>query len=820
LSGVVPDKFRISHKNTKSPNDTKELFLCFGVLVALIFKNMIKNRERFLAFVFLFCIGMQVSMYSQPKINVIPLPAKVKYGSGNFVLTGQTQVLVSSEDEEIMKLAGYFSERVCLIGKPIKDPGNPGSPSIVFRIEKEGKLPAEGYSLKITKSRITLAGGSGAGLFYGIQTLLQLLPEETAVPEALKTASRMEVPCLDITDNPRFPYRGMHLDVSRHFFSKEFVKKYIDLLAMYKMNTFHWHLTDDNGWRIEIKKYPKLTQIGAWRVDREELPWGDRPPQQPGEKATYGGFYSQDDIREVVRYAQERYITIIPEIEMPAHSREVLAAYPQFSCTGGPFTVPPGSYWPNSDILCAGNDSTFIFLQDVLAEVMQLFPSKCIHVGGDEADKTEWKKCPKCQARMKSEGLKDEKELQSYFMSRMGKFISSKDHKMIGWDEILEGGLAPDATVMSWRGVEGGIAAARQGHDVIMTPTNYCYFDYYQADPDFEPKAIGGYVPLKKVYSFEPVPKELNKAESRFILGAQGNLWTEFIPTSQQAEYMALPRMIALAEVDWTPAEMKDWTSFRIRLNDQFKRLDKMQVNYSKGSFRVDITTSFDKKSNVLKVKMESEQPGLPIYYTLDAKDPTIKSSSYADPFAIKQNCYIKAGIFLDGKLKEKCSERSILYHKAVGKKVTYSQPYSYRYTAGGDGALTDGMRGTSNHRDGTWQGYLGNGMDVIIDLGKIDSIMSVSAAFLQVAASWIFMPDTVVISLSRDGKRFHSINEIPNDIPKKTDRPIIKQFSQGFPMTKARYIKVRAVNPGVCPPWHEGAGEACWIFTDEIVVY
>jgi hexosaminidase len=411
-------------------------------------------------------------------------------------------------------------------------------------------------------------------------------------------------------------------------------------------------------------------------------------------------------------------------------------------------------------------------------------------------------------------------ELQSYFIKRIDKFLISKNRKMIGWDEILEGGVAPEATVMSWRGIEGGISAARQGHHVIMTPTTFCYFDYYQADPDFEPKAIGGFLPLKKVYSFDPTPKELTKEEARLILGTQGNVWTEYIPTPQHVEYMAVPRMIALAEVAWTANELKNWESFRQRLSEHFKRLDYLKVNYSKGSFKVDITTRFDKKNNVLIARLESEQLDMVIHYTLNGNDPTPKSSIYSKPVELKGNSYIKAGIFADGKVKEKFSERSVLFHKATGKKVNYYQPYSYRYTAGGDGALTDGLRGTTNHRDGCWQGFLGHDMDVIIDLGKIDSIMSVSVAFLQNPVNWIFMPDTVIISLSRDGKRFHSINELWNDVPKKTDRPIIKQFSQGFPMTKARYIKVRAKNPGVCPPWHEGAGEPCWLFTDEIVVY
>jgi hexosaminidase len=360
-------------------------------------------------------LGLSLSLFAQqskPHTNVIPQPAKIKPGQGNFLLTENIPLLINGNNEDLKKSAQLFIEKIKLFGGPVLSvremtANDKKISSISFTMAKEGKLPIEGYTLKVTGKNITLTGGSGAGLFYGTQTLFQLLPLSPGieVDGTMKTLSTLEVPCLEITDQPRYPYRGMHLDVSRHFFPKDFIKKYIDLIAMYKMNTFQWHLTDDNGWRIEIRKYPKLTEIGAWHVDREDLPWTERPPQKPGEKATYGGFYTQDDIREIVQYAKEKYVTIIPEIEMPAHSVEVLAAYPQFSCTGGPFTVPPGSYWPNSDILCAGNDSVFQFLQDVLTEVIELFPSKYIHIGGDEADKTRWKECPKCQARIKSEGL-------------------------------------------------------------------------------------------------------------------------------------------------------------------------------------------------------------------------------------------------------------------------------------------------------------------------------------------------------------------------------------------------------------------------------
>ncbi|MEI7663982.1 MAG: family 20 glycosylhydrolase, partial [Bacteroidota bacterium] len=599
------------------------------------------------------------------------------------------------------------------------------------------------------------------------------------------------------------------------------VKRYIDLLATYKMNRFHWHLTDDNGWRIEIKKYPKLMQTGAWHVDHEDLPWNSRPVQQAGEKANYGGYYSQDEVREIVQYAADRFVTIIPEIEMPAHSVEVLAAYPQFSCTGGPFTVPTGSYWPNLDILCAGNDSVFTFMEDVLTEVIALFPSQYIHIGGDEADKTNWKTCPKCQARIKAEGLKDEKELQSYFIKRIEKFIVSKNRKIIGWDEILDGGIAPEATVMSWRGVEGGIAAARLGHDAIMTPGTYCYFDHYQASPATEPKAIGGFTTLKKVYSYEPVPAELTKEQAKHILGAQGNLWTEFIPTPSHAEYMAVPRMIALAEVVWSAKNSRNWLDFQHRMKDQFKRLQLRKVNYSKGSFKVEVKTKVDKKTKAIKLVLDSEQPETPMHYTLDGNEVTAASPLYKSPVDITKNGVVKAGLFPDGKLGESAIEMPLIFHRAIGKPVKYLTEYSYRYPAGGTGGLTDGLRGTIDHHDGMWQGFLGNSLDVIIDLGEEMPVNSVQMNFIQNQKSWIFLPEVVEYSLSSDGKKYHSFNEVPNTISPKEVQVFMQPFNfQFMAKTRARYIHVKAKNPGKCPAWHEGAGEPCWIFTDEIVVF
>ncbi|MCX6304927.1 MAG: family 20 glycosylhydrolase [Bacteroidetes bacterium] len=760
-------------------------------------------------------------------ISIVPKPVMMKTGAGQFVINRLTLILVEGHDEEVTKIARIFADRIRYSGGPLievremtKEDKN--LPAVVFaRKLQHSTLPDEGYELNITTKKVLLTAKTGAGLFYGVQTLFQLLPADISSHNLPMSRKEWELPAVRISDYPRYPYRGMHLDVSRHFFPKEFIKRYIDLISMYKMNTFHWHLTDDNGWRIEIKKYPKLMQIGAWHVDHEDKPWGERPAQQEGERATYGGYYSQDEIREIVQYAADRYVTVIPEIEMPAHSVEVLAAYPQFSCTRGPFTVPPGSYWPNIDILCAGNDSVFTFMEDVLTEVMALFPSKYIHVGGDEADKTNWKKCPKCQERMKAEGLKNEKELQSYFIKRIEKFIISKNHKMIGWDEILEGGLAPEATVMSWRGIEGGIAAARQGHDAIMTPGSYCYFDYYQADPANEPKAIGGLVTLKKVYSFEPTPGELTAREARHILGAQGNLWAEFIPTPAHAEYMAVPRMIALAEVVWSPKSARNWTDFRHRMAAQYVRLTRMKVNYSKGSFKAEVNTEFDKKTNSVRLILGSEQLDVPIRYTLDGNDVKPTSPEYSAPVEIKGNGVIKAGLFVDGQLKEKATEMPLIFHLGIGKPVKYLTSYSDRYPAAGNIALTDGLRGSVNHRDGLWQGYLGNDLDLIIDLGREIPVNSVQANFLQNQRSWIFLPVVVEYSLSSDGKKYHSFNEVLTSISPKEDQVFIQPFNfQFMANSKARYIRVKAKNLGKCPSWHEGAGEPCWLFADEIVVF
>ena len=508
--------------------------------------------------------------------SVIPQPVQMEVGRGGFDLDADTRIMLSNPTNlEVQQLTESWARPIratsgfnlLLVDTPDDAPSN----MITLRLSQDAPHPAEGYRLNVTSDAVTVEAKTPAGLFYGLQTLTQLLFGDHT--------SGWSVPVVQIVDAPRFAYRGMHLDVGRHFFPVAFIKKYIDLLAMYKMNKFHWHLTDDQGWRIEIKKYPKLTEIGAYRQETvmgKNFERFDRP--YIGDEKPHGGFYTQEEVREVVAYARARYIDVIPEIEMPGHATAALAAYPEFACTDGPFDVPT-TWGIFEDVFCP-KEETFQFLEDVLTEVIALFPSQYIHIGGDEVPKVRWQESEVAQEVISREGLADEDELQSYFIKRIESFLQAQGRRLIGWDEILEGGLAPDATVMSWRGMEGGIEAARQGHDVIMTPTSHTYFDYYQGDPVQEPLAIRGLTPLEKVYGFEPVPETLSAEDAAHILGAQGNVWTEYMATTDHVEYMVFPRMLALAEVVWSPQELRNWEDFVQRLPDHLRYLDALGVNY------------------------------------------------------------------------------------------------------------------------------------------------------------------------------------------------------------------------------------------------
>ena len=536
-------------------------------------------KHSFLLFFLITLIGISsVSFGGKPvEISIVPQPRFIQKGHGQFRISDRTRILIDAGNTELLKIAKTLKFKLnesLGIGLAINESGkgNLKNTIILSLINADTTLGIEGYELSVTKKKVIILANAPNGIFYGLQSLFQLLPPAVE-GKAQKTVKSVLVPVVLIKDKPRFSYRGMHLDICRHMFPIDVIRKYIDLMAMYKMNTFHWHLTDDQGWRIEIKKYPLLSQLGSLRQGTQ-IGHTDSTDNIP-----YGGFYTQEEARSIVQYAAEHFITVIPEIEMPGHSVAALTAYPQYSCTGGPFEVRK-TWGVSDDIFCAGNDSTFLFLQDILTEIIDIFPSTLIHVGGDEAPKNRWKECPKCQGRMQSEGLKNEMELQSYFTRRIETFLAKKNRRLLGWDEILEGGLPPEATVMSWQGTTGGIAAARQFHDVIMSPGSYCYFDHYQSDPATEPLAFGGLTTLEKVYSFEPVPAELSSAESKHILGAQCNLWTEYITTPEYLEYMAYPRAIALAEVNWSSKESRNWTNFTKRMQNQYPRLDLKKVNY------------------------------------------------------------------------------------------------------------------------------------------------------------------------------------------------------------------------------------------------
>lgn len=516
------------------------------------------------------------SVFSTETLPLIPMPAQVRQTQGHFALSATTHVLAQGDAGEV---ALQLQERLSKAGLSLKKgvPGDAPKDSIIFKKNAElaADLGKEGYRLSVSSQTIVIEAAESAGLFYGMQTLLQLLPVEVFSQTPAQNVQWM-IPCVEIRDVPRFEWRGMHLDVCRHFMPKEFILKYIDLLALHKMNRFHWHLTDDQGWRIEIKKYPKLTEIGAWRA--ETIVGKNHKPPRRFDGKPHGGFYTQDEIREVVAYARQRFVTVVPEIEMPGHVQAAIAAYPELGTTGK--QVPVLTWWGGCEEILNADESTVLFMQDVLTEVLELFDSEFIHIGGDEVNKEPWKNSPQVQARMKELGIGTEEELQSWFIHRMDQFLTARGRRLVGWDEILEGGLAPGATVMSWRGEEGGIKAAMAGHDVVMAPSKYTYFDFYQADPNSEPLAIGGFLTLRKVYSYDPISAALDASKRKHILGVQAQVWAEYIGDWRHAEYMAFPRGCALAEVAWSPLDVKDYGSFFRRLQTHLRRLSMLDVNY------------------------------------------------------------------------------------------------------------------------------------------------------------------------------------------------------------------------------------------------
>ena len=745
----------------------------------------------------------------QAHINIIPAPVKCIENPGNFIFDRNMSVHFQITNRDLAAAVNFFNNslnRVTGFSLPV----NKVSKKLInLHLGSFKEIGDEGYFLTVTPVSISIKANTRKGIVYGLQSLLQLLP-------AIRTNADLKIPCMEVTDYPRFAWRGMHLDVCRHFFGPEFVKEYIDLIASYKLNTFHWHLTDDQGWRIEIKKYPLLTQTGAWRVDETNEIWGTRPQAIPGKPATYGGYYTQEQIKDIIQYAADRNVTIVPEIEMPGHAAAAIASYPFLSCSQQPqLPMTGGNYTNISSNFCAGNDSSFTFLENVLSEVIQLFPSAYIHIGGDEVDKSAWKACTKCQARMKAAGLQNEEQLQSYFIGRIEKFVNSKGRKIIGWDEILEGGLAPNAAVMSWRGEAGGVQAASLKHEVVMTPGTPCYFDHYQAGPEGEPLAFGGFNTLQMVYEYEPIPSNLDTASQRYILGAQGNLWTEYITTPLQIEYMLLPRMPALAEVVWTPKKKRNWADFNSRLPYHYNRFEQRGTQYCHGNFTVKITPV--SKNGKLTATLSNEIINSDIYYTTNGTFPGIQSAKYTGPIPIDSTTTIRAITVMNGRaIGQVAASQEFAFHKAIGKKVNYTYPVSSYYLADGPNSLTDGIRGKFNiHK--YWLGFNGEDLIATLDLGSIDTLRSISLGCLQKYTDWIFLPQWVKFEISSDGNSYTEIKSITNPI--SINQPeLIYDFMATFHPESARYIRITAKN-NMCPPGHSGAGKPGWIFADEIIV-
>ena len=752
-----------------------------------------------------------------PQIAIVPYPNHLETGRGTYRVTDRPVTCDSRTDERTQRAVVGFAARLATVTGGT----NPVTvadevPASGIRFITDESLPAEGYELNVDGEGIEVRASQFPGFLYALQSLEQLLPAAVYGTEPAPDAA-WEVPCVKIADAPRFAYRGMHLDVARHFFSVDEVKRYIDVMAIHKLNTLHWHLTDDQGWRIEIKRYPELTAVGSIRkatVVRKE--WGtyDGTP--------YGGFYTQDEIRDVVKYAADRGVTVIPEIDLPGHMLAALTAYPELGCTGGPYEVW-GRWGVADDVLCPGREKTFEFLEGVLTEVMELFPSEYIHIGGDECPKVRWEKCPRCQAKIRQLGLKDDGEhtaehyLQSYVTDRIGKFLAQHGRRIIGWDEILEGRAPSDAVVMSWRGSEGGIAAAKLGHDVIMTPNSHFYFDYYQSlDTDAEPFGIGGYIPMEQVYSYDPAFPELTPEQQKHILGVQANLWTEYVLSDEHLEYMLLPRLAALSEVQWCQPETKDWNRFigSFRMDEIYSQ---MGYEFAKHIFGVTASYAVDPEKGGVVMTLTT-QGGAPIRYTLDGSDPTASSPLYKAPVTIGESCTFKAAALREG-MQTPVYTRKFDFNKATGRRIALNAAPTLKYTYGGASLLVDGYRGGPVYSNGAWIGFLNEPLDVTIDMQGAKPYSAVTVESLVEKGEWVFPPSSVGVYLSDDGSEFTeaALMSVPQETAGSPDG--VKPFKVLFPETSARYLRVVARTVDPIPAWHGAAGQKAHMFVDEIIV-
>ncbi len=744
--------------------------------------------------------------------EVVPMPLEINTTQqASFLLKSGVTVYYPAGNEKMQRNAEFLASYVkAQTGIELQvQAGEGGKGGIVLQLGLTNDNP-EAYQLKVDASQVVISSPSEAGVFYGIQTLRKAVD--------VAESSNVELPAVEIKDQPRFGYRGMMLDVGRHFFSMDEIKTYIDMMALHNINRFHWHLSEDQGWRIEIKKYPKLTEIGSMR---KETVIGHNSGKYDGKP--YGGFYTQEQAKEIVAYAAERYITVIPEIDLPGHMQAALAAYPELGCTGGPYEV--WTQWGVSDnVLCAGNDQTIQFIKDVLAEIVEIFPSEYIHVGGDECPKVKWSTCPKCQARIKALGLKSdnkhtkEERLQSYVIHEAEEFLNSKGRKMIGWDETLEGGLAPNATVMSWRGEAGGIEAAKQHHDVVMTPNTYLYFDYYQSkDTETEPMAIGGYLPMELVYSYEPMPKSLSPEEQKYIVGVQANLWTEYIPDFKQVQYMVLPRMAALSESQWCAPEKKNYEAFLQRVSRLVNIYAKNGWNYATHIFDVMLDLKPNTETGTLDAVARTID-NAPIYYTLDGSEPTTASEKYTDIIKIDKPCTLRT-VAIRPSGSSKITKDEISFSRSSMKPITMLQPINKQYEFSGATVLVDGMTGNMNYKTGRWIAFYTNDLEAVIDLKEATEISSMTLHTCVEKGDWIFDTRGITVSVSDDNQTFKEVASEAYPAMKESDPNQIYTHELKFDPVKTRYVKVKALSEQKIPSWHGGKGNPGFLFVDEIIL-
>ena len=756
----------------------------------------------------------------QATLAVVPHPNNVTAQKGTFDAANASVFHGENLDERSKAVISNFAQQLFLTSE-----GNgtltQGSAKNGFVFELDDTLAPEEYHINISENKVSVKASGLNGFNYAIQTIKQMLPVEVFgnSPAAYKDWT---LPCVKIQDKPRFSYRGLHFDVSRHFFTMDEVKKYLDIMEVHKLNTLHWHLTDDQGWRLEIKKYPRLTEVGSIR---NKTIVGHIFESNTFDNVKYGEgcYYTQDEVKEILEYAAAKGITVIPEIDLPGHMLAALAAYPEYGCTGGPYEVW-GQWGIADDVLCVGREETMKFLEDILAEVCELFPAEYVHIGGDECPKVRWEKCPHCQAKIAELGLKSDDKykaehyLQGYVTARMEKFLAEKGKKLIGWDEILEGEIAPNATVMSWRGVAGGLQAVRMGHDAIMTPNTFFYLDYYQAlDKENEPLAIGGYLPVEKCYSYEPFTADMTDAEKAHVLGVQANLWTEYIPTADHLFYMLLPRLAALAEVQWCQPDVKNWNRFLESADDFCAIYEMMGYNYGTHLFDASGKASINKEKGCVEVILKA-QGDTPVRYTLDGTEPGPDSPLYSEPIEIRENCVLKAKSDKKG-LGNRVWEKHFNAHSAMGRPVQTLTATHPNYTFNCPDLLTDGIVGIGPYNSGDFAGWYNVPFEAIIEMdGNTYNEVTISSFVFKY--DWVFGPKSITVLTSEDGKTFSEIaKKDVVDEGQMDDGNGCQDYTLAFDQTAAKYLKVVAETYTELPQWHPGAGHPGFLFIDEIIV-